>query len=267
MKDGWKIYVLEHDAHSTELAESLQHVFPLERRDADVTFGQNRSQIMSAVRKSVDGDHERILTLLGNGYAHKMTYGLCKHVADKRSGGYVYYHFDAHGDLGRIDARITHGGFVARLFNDTNAQDVVFFGHWFDTDYCHRYLARGLDMSVEEFDGMRNPNAPDAYCSFDLDCLEAAEIKTGFPGGMMSVPELVGEIGLVKVKKKIISADVLGYAGERDAKSHLAYAIVMEALMAGSRVETFMELHDAAKRGKLDYDGMISEFGKIPKIA
>ncbi|MFH1106255.1 MAG: hypothetical protein V1731_03560, partial [Candidatus Aenigmatarchaeota archaeon] len=85
MRNGWKIYVLEHDPHSKELSESLQWLFELEKRKIFVTYGDTKSQIMNNVKSSIDGARGRILTVYGHGSAHKLTYGLCKHVADKRS--------------------------------------------------------------------------------------------------------------------------------------------------------------------------------------
>ncbi|MFH0889890.1 MAG: hypothetical protein V1836_01970 [Candidatus Aenigmatarchaeota archaeon] len=260
MKNGWKIYVFEHDPYSSELAESLQLVFGLERRSVNVTYGDNRKQIINKVKKAINGDHERILTVLGHGYAHKMTYGLCKHVADSRSDGYVYYHFDQHGDIGHIWTRITHGGFVARLFNDTKAQDVVFSD---EPDFNSRALARGLDVDDTGASLMTNKNVPDAYCSFDLDCMRYEEIKTGWPGGTMHSIALLNEVENIKTKKDIISADVLGYSGERDAKSHVMYAVLMETLIGGGRVDEFKSLHEIAKNGRIDYQDMLKEFKSI----
>ncbi|MFH1105825.1 MAG: hypothetical protein V1731_01270, partial [Candidatus Aenigmatarchaeota archaeon] len=216
-----------------------------------------KSQIMNNVKSSIDGARGRILTVYGHGSAHKLTYGLCKHVADKRSDGYVYYHFDQHGDVGHVWTKISSGGFVSNLFNDTKAQDVIFSE---ESDFNRRALARGMDMSDEELRKLINQNATDAYCSFDLDCMRQEEIKTGWAGGWMYVDDLVEKIEKVNAKRRIISADILGYSGARDPKSHLTYAIAIEKLIGGDRIGMLRMLHGAAKTGKMNYEDMMSEF-------
>ena len=53
----------------------------------------------------------------------------------------------------------------------------------------------------------------EVYLSFDLDLMCESEMHTDFYQGDVKADELLRAIDIIKKNKKIIGADILGYAG------------------------------------------------------
>lgn len=220
-------------------------------RRADLTglcLRNNKAHVHDTISSEIPSDGKKRIVLYGHGRFHHYTYGLYLN-ATKGIDSHGYIHFDNHSDYKGYpetsDDILGCGAFVKELLKDSGAKAALFVGSKPPLEGTHQphpslsedqlrkrkhFLRRGLNYdNLEE----RLSELPDdVYLSFDLDVLAASEILTGFDQGTMTVKELTEILGIIKAKKNIISADVLGFSGRRkDRGSANAYKAVVDTLL------------------------------------
>ncbi|MFH1064918.1 MAG: arginase family protein [Nanoarchaeota archaeon] len=236
----WKLYSLELDNDGRDMGNyfqsrgyGIERVRPIEGNESLIlNFCVPPKTIENIISDSVDSK-EKVLALSSHGNYHHLTYGLCKR-ADKLSEKYGYIHIDRHNDLFGAgddkDAEEIHcGRFVRRLCHDTNVgkqglrPDVLFIGTKVSLitgimDPCAReFLFTGaLDTSYSDLfypvEAHLDRLPDDVYLTVDLDVLAPGEVRTAFDRGNMKAERLYEIVRMVKARKNIISADVVGYS-------------------------------------------------------
>ncbi len=190
--------------------------------------------------KSENGN--RILATIGHGGYHHLTYGLCKR-ADILSSNYCYVHFDHHCDSWRYEkqskARIINcANFVPYILEETHASSVLFLGSHPDLGIKDddNYVLKNRHMSLMENKAghfnlktlefiVNELGCDDVYISCDLDVMIEDEIITSYDRGSLRKNGLLEAISVIKEKKRIIGADIVGYSTDRSDISRTIYAI------------------------------------------
>ena len=187
---------------------------------------------------------ERKLVLYGSGAYHHYTYGLCNH-ADKISSNYAYIHFDHHHDHydkhGRESGLLSCGAFVAELLEDTNASAAMLIGSMLGNqepvnnkiylDMTEKHLRRR--GGFRRFERELSEIPENVYLSFDLDVMDKKYLQSAYDQGTLKPKELFKLIDMIKKNKRIIGADVLGFAGMDDpyAPGKLLYKDIVLSLL------------------------------------
>lgn len=200
-----------------------------------------KQTICEIVENTLKSNNKNIV-LLGSGYYHHFTYGLCLH-ADRFSEDYAYIHFDHHNDYFDSGFRPTYihcGSFVRSILVDTNASSAFFIGNKppEKTLKSKPHLSM-LENQFRSKTGLKRfqrnlsklPN--DVYLSFDLDVLNTKIMHTAYDQGTLKLKELMHMLDMIKETKTIISADIVGYAdtdGKKQGKG--VYAKIINSLMA-----------------------------------
>lgn len=272
--ENWKIVVLKHDRASAQIAKLIGDLYPGITEVRKISNGLDRASkttIREAIRKSVKaGKEQKVLTLYGSGGKHHYTYGLCREVADKRSEGYTYFHFDYHTDYGYTlhngnDDILNCAEFVDVILRDSNAQalryvgcrssiddgwcsvDIEKIGKTYDSDLKDQPNSKTMKKAIRRL--LQNtPN--DVYISMDLDVLNSDEIRTAYGNGPLSLNQLLESLDVIKTQKNIISADVLGYSTEwrRHEKSLLTYARIVEMVTGNKPRPDVLKKLDVSKK-------------------
>lgn len=211
-RDDWQIVSLEMDETGKELgryfakrAKNLKRVHL-----SDELY--DRDDLAKKIRRIVVPGR-KTLAIYGSGRFHHYTYGLCK-AADRLSDGYCYIHFDHHDDYAANNPqRLECGSFVNAILEDTHATSAIFIGTsipW--TNSIYSIDCSGKEQTSPSLEKILKKTTRDVYLSFDLDVMDMSEITTDYFGGDMEANELVRLIKMIKGKKRIISADILGYS-------------------------------------------------------
>lgn len=181
----------------------------------------SKEQIISMM-KSFTGDADGpVLTVYGSGYFHHYTYGLCA-AASRLSKEFCYIHIDGHTDCRHpnIEGTVMYSNFVEDLLEDksNNAKDVIMVGSIFCEWKSLRYALFEEEMNsreaLDELAAHLENTYNDVYMSCDLDVTVAKEIITDWRDwerGRLKKEQLLRMVSLIKEKKNIIGADILGF--------------------------------------------------------
>lgn len=194
--------------------------------DLDVSSYMSPKERIERAITSVLPSNGRVLAVFGRGTSHYLTYGLCRR-ADNLSSQYGYIHIDNHSDdlawydygpgssrhmLGD-DERITGGNFVRKIVSETNVTcpNVLFVGSNGHLQGAHSINGAALyGDTLSSLEKMLDVLPNDVYVSIDLDVMASQEIRTDFCQGSMRLDKLLAILGMIRAKKRIISADVCG---------------------------------------------------------
>ena len=181
---------------------------------------------------------KNLLGIIGHGRYHHFTYGLCK-LADRRSNEYCYVHIDHHCDSWRTNfdkkyEDVNCGNFVPYILEETNAKGALFLGTDLDGDIKESKYHNSFKtikrkkgkFLTEKISGLFNKNklerliqsidSDDIYLSIDLDVMDQGEVLTGYDRGNLKKEGLFEAIKMLKEKKRIIGADIVGYSNESE---------------------------------------------------
>lgn len=169
------------------------------------------------------------LAVYGSGWFHHFTYGLTAAAGNKK---FCYIHVDRHTDFlpgYRLrDGAIIYSNFVEDIRRD-NANDLILIGS-FISDYKGFVLAPIMDSintpeALIAIEKHLDSTYDDVYVSFDLDVLDNEVINDWQKEGKMSRKRLLEFARMIKKKKNIIGADILGFTNSNYGfKSWDAYA-------------------------------------------
>lgn len=210
------IVCLEVDKESQDMGSFLEKIWPGKiqripcRSKKDIT----REELLTSL-KAFEHLEGKVLTVYGSGSFHHYTYGLCRHVADKRSNNYTYVHVDQHSDTATADPKyikeLDCASFVGPIAVDTHATAVKYIG-------CPTYEAPSVQIEELEREGVDESlsvyfhRAPrDIYVSLDLDVLKNTDMRTGWPCDGLSMDTFLATLQWLSRERNIISADALGY--------------------------------------------------------
>lgn len=254
--ENWQLAVLETDAPARTIGDYFEHELGKSiSRGVIHRYGyeidSNPRTIDGKINSILGNSLERKLAMYGNGSYHHYTYGLCRH-ADRFSDDYAYIHFDHHTDYEYFPKKdmIDCSTFVGTILSgrDTNASTALFIGSRpiappkifgipllmpfsiYPSVLDEEIRSKGLKTIEKKL--RRLPK--DVYMSFDLDVMDRSEIYTEplFDNGSLKTDELLGIIDVIKKRKRIIGADILGFAGTRESsKGPELYAQIAESVM------------------------------------
>lgn len=191
---------------------------------------RGKSQLISLMETFTADAPGPVLAVYGSGYFHHYTYGLTA-AASRLSEEFCYIHFDAHIDCFpmrrvRIDGTVVYSDFVEDIVKDEshNAREVIMVGSFLGGfDWCKgipyaplRLLDKKLNSEegLEDLAELLDATCHDVYISFDLDVTPADEILTDWRDwerGNLRKKQLMKMLSLIKEKKNIIGADILGF--------------------------------------------------------
>src|SRR3989344_1039761 len=235
----WKILCLNVDNSSKEISNLFRIIWPEKVSIAEpgvrISSDLTRKQLIGKTSGLTTIGKENILTVYGHGKFHHYTYGLCHNIADKKSENYCYIHFDAHSDdydyqPGKpINANdnLTCASFTHAILSDLNAKCGIFIGS--EPTFEKRVYHMGC-MKQKELESFLEGVPHDVYMSFDLDVLRTG-LKHAYNSGGLCLSHLISAVDIIKGKKNVIGADILGYAYERDIQSNLTYVILAKKIM------------------------------------
>lgn len=243
----WNLYSLELDDSGKEIGDFFEKKgYPVKR--VAIKPGTDRLLINSPVLpetieeliKEAVPEKGRVLALSSHGYYHHLTYGLCRR-ADKLSREYGYIHIDRHNDMFGMDTdadapAIHCGKFVKKLCENTNVgnrefrPDVFFIGCYVPvvqsvfipsaSGYAFTGIKGGiLSDLLRSFDRHLDRLPEDVYVTVDLDVLAPSEVRTAWDRGSMKAEKLYKLVEEISRRKKIISADIVGYTTSDEPRS------------------------------------------------
>lgn len=225
----WKLCSLEMDEAGRRIGEffhnqgyDIARINPFPEENPLIQRGKNKQEIADGIAKAIKTD-KRILAVYGNGQFHHMTYGLAR-LAGRLSDEYCYIHIDQHSDYGRRyedSNNVEHifcGNFTGPLSTDTNVRgngdNVIYVGCADSRVVCvqRSEIKGGIFSTLDE---KLQKSAHDAYISIDLDIMHPSEVKTGWPLAWNTLmrDELFKLLEKIFSCKRVISADIVGYAG------------------------------------------------------
>jgi len=223
MANEFQPYIMVHDKASETLVEKLGlsdtiilDITQPHFNGKNIIYDKSKltRQIVKSFKGKVNGKIP--LVVYGSGSFHHYTYGLCKGLADKRSQGYSYLHYDQHSDYGsRVDDRsfnneVGCGDFVKEILIDTHAISAFLIGPTGIYPKIERAKVRNHENSFRKLQNLFNGGmSPEVYISIDLDVLKEGMI-TDWGMGTMSLNQILDSLTKVKERKKIIGADICG---------------------------------------------------------
>lgn len=232
----WSLYSLELDGGAEEIGSyfqkrgySIKRAVPQEVSRGEYATIIEKSEIERIVRSSIESNGKN-LVLYGDGNCHHFTYGLCR-LADKISDEYCYihidHHFDAYGDPNKNNLNCAN--FVGQILSDCHVYSkntrghkfyAIFIGSMPDARFMNSFSLscdnafneRELKKSTKRLELILGNMPDDAYVTMDLDVMAESEIYTEYQShkGMLK-RNLLDILGIIKSRKRIIGADVLGY--------------------------------------------------------
>ncbi len=241
--EDWRIVSLEMDSSGEDIGKHFQKFLDKQIHRLCISHGlYDKDEIVIVLKRKLAQTDKRTLAIYGNGGYHHYTYGLCK-AADKLSKEYCYIHFDHHSDyaVSYSEGRITCGSFVGEILQDTHAQSAFFVGSlpWGSANTHTNFITKSRKGSeIDSLDNILKKTPDDVYMSFDLDVMDESEILTDFSRGTMKADKLLQMISAIKRKKRVISADILGYAMDNSSrfstceKSRQLYVQIAEAVLS-----------------------------------
>lgn len=224
---------------------------------------RTKKDVKNAIKKHVMIEQgQRILALNSDGHFHHFTYGLCR-LADQINEEYCYIHIDQHHDWWWNHKQRPHayekfscGSFVEKIFQNTNVRkkirNLMFIGNRFESllesvpeSKKNELLGRCLfesqlyDSNTRQYkdgwlkivENMLNDSHNNVYVSMDLDVLHGNDFLTEYEPGIMRSVQLMQALTLIKMKKNIIGADVVGYVGRNKEKGLQIYKTIVNTLL------------------------------------
>lgn len=188
------------------------------------------------IQELIKNEDKKLLTVIGHGVYHHLVYTLCRY-ADKISKKYSYIHIDRHCDSWRTPEEALLGelncaNFVPFILEDTNAQNVLYLGsniieedlETFDNDLLllkyekSKFVKENVSgfFKEEKLERLIDSLEDDVYISMDLDVMDSSEVVTGFERGRLTKIGLFDALSMIKRKKRIIGADIVGYSSSFD---------------------------------------------------
>jgi len=255
--NDWKILCLEVDKESKEVGRFIGNIWPskiLCFHQSEICWNASKMEISLKELMKLEG---RIFTVYGNGFFHNFTYGLVKNIGDVRSNAYSYVHIDQHTDTNdQFMKLLTCANFVNFIPIYSNGRTVRHIGikhvlgHVPSSDILKADEITDSGM-VDSLEKLMCGTVDDAYVSMDLDVLLPNEMQTAYPGGNVDLSTFLQVIDWLKVNKRIISADALGFAdlpsefGSKymKEKSLLVYAMIAATLFGEDRT-VFKKEHE-----------------------
>lgn len=207
-------------------------------KKADIIIGSNvrREYVSNEVASKVGFYSKKTLALYGSGQYHHLAYGLCR-LANDLSKNFAYIHIDHHSDSYKSKTgKISCSSFVQYIVGDGFAKESLLIGatHPSAAGFTdeHSLYKSGMKTLEELLDNSRYDNV---YLSIDFDIMKKGEISTIPSRGAMDKKMILDVIGIIKSKKNIISADILGYTfslfPSRRQKSMQLYEDVAKAII------------------------------------
>lgn len=228
----WKLYSLEMDGAGEKIGghfksqgydlirvnpggviPEIEYFIPKVKKHADTGL------TAKAISDCINTD-SRVLALYGHGGYHFFTYGLLR-----RAGGLVddmgYIHIDHHHDSWFVDYKtLSCGAFVKQIYFDTRVCDskggLLYLGNdggaskgiWLQNALFGEELTEGINLEKR----LELMKVPDVYVTIDLDVMHKEEVRTAFERGNLRLNELNSILKKIKQQKRIISADICGFA-------------------------------------------------------
>ncbi|MBU2638618.1 MAG: arginase family protein [Nanoarchaeota archaeon] len=229
----WKLYALEMDDAGRKIGEFFQQQgFPIERVNPaegiegiagfvpDFKKNIDKKVVEKGIADCIKTD-SRVLALYGHGSYHFFTYGLAMLANRLISNDFGYIHIDNHHDTWFDNwDRITCGAFVQQICQDTHVygfrRNILYIGD--DTvEEKPKFFGAGMFgtglLRNNNLDIMLHEKMPDdVYLTIDLDVMHREEVRTAFERGDLRLDELKTILRNIKQKKRIISADICGFA-------------------------------------------------------
>ncbi|MFA5888305.1 MAG: arginase family protein [Candidatus Nanoarchaeia archaeon] len=226
---GWDLYCIETDENAKAAREYLKGK-GLESKS--VALLQNFShigrmnitpEIMDEAVQNAVCTKNKVFAFYGSGYFHHYTYGLCS-LADRHSSEYGYIHIAHHSDYGDSDEPwLCCGGFVSFIKQYRNArrdENLLFIGNenllFIGTDAVARlkYISEGeiRQKGASQLEQLLDSIPNEVYVTIDLDIMHKHDAITDFTQGNLRREELNQILKLIRQRKDIIGADVLGFA-------------------------------------------------------
>ncbi len=209
----WNITSLTPDISSGTIYKHFsKRLKDLKVADIWLPHHADRLDVSNEIAVKVGLLEKKTLFMYGSGSYHHLAYGLCR-LASELSHGMAYIHIDHHNDshlssLGRIDC----GSFVQHIVKSGYAKCSLLIGssHSSALGFTDEFAMYKTNMqSLEEILGMSKNK--DAYLSIDLDVMKWNEASTSYSHGQMDKEMLLDAIRVIKSRKNIICADILGY--------------------------------------------------------
>src|SRR3989338_7615119 len=237
-KTDWRIVSLTHDYSSNKIHKYFdKRISDLEKADVSISPTMNKRDLAHEVASAVGYSEKRTLGLYGSGSYHHMTYGLCR-IARSLSEGFTYIHIDNHNDGNYDPSELSCDAFVNNLVEDGFAKNIILVGsyHPLASTYVNDFDFRKYPQDVIP-KILKQVKTNDVYISIDLDVMEDKEVSTSmfYSRGTMKKETLLDLIEGIKSKKRIISADILGYTWSlfpsMNSKSKKLYEDISRAIL------------------------------------
>lgn len=246
----WKIVCLEHDNPSIAIADLFKRLWPekVDILNIDCEIEISKENLKKQIKSLKIPANKKILFTLGHGCRHHYTYGFTTIIADKLSQRYAYIHFDHHTDYLSHNEHVSCGRFVKSLVKDSNAIEPLLIGCGVNDLTTIKQIRGWHPFQNDELENHLLNLPDDVYISFDLDVLRPEIICTGYSQGYMELSTLKKFIEIIKTKKRIIGADIIGSSFKWDNSGHFVYAGIASSIL------------------DLDNTPLTQEFNKYPKI-
>lgn len=259
----WKLYALEIDDAGRKIGEHFQQqgclierVNPGQGIEGIAGFIPDMQKPISKeiVKKAIAGciqADSRVLALYGHGGYHFFTYGLAM-LANRLGRDFGYIHIDHHHDTWYFNwDELKCGAFVRQICQDTRvygfrrnifyiANDKVEASGFFGAGMAGTALLRNnsLDFALNE----KMPE--DVYVTIDLDVMDRREVRTAFDRGDLKLDELKAVLGNLKQKKRIIGADICGFAETNQPCADPSYYAGKDIPSFGQSMKVYKGLAD-----------------------
>ncbi|MBI2667906.1 arginase family protein [Candidatus Woesearchaeota archaeon] len=225
---GWKVVCLEHDDPSAAIANLILKLWPekAERKKIKKEVYIRKEDLKKELSNITTFD-KRVLFTLGYGELHHYTYGFATNFADKLSKKWAYLHFDNHPDYPSASKLMNCGRFVKSLVKDSkNATEPLLIGCEPNNINRVRQIRGWHPFQNNELEEHLSELPIDVYLSFDLDVLHPELICTGYSRGYMDMNTLMSYLRIIKDRKNIIGADIIGSSFKGDIQGHFIYSLI-----------------------------------------
>lgn len=238
----WKLYSLEMDDAGRKIGEFFEKEgYPIERANpgegiADIEqFIPDCKRIIhkQAIEEAVAGcikSDSRVMALYGHGGYHFFTYGLAM-LANRLSDEFGYIHIDRHHDSWfDSNEQLSCGAFVRQILAYTHVhgyeRNMLYIGaNNVEAGGFSRAGMLGIHALRENsFEFEFHEKMPEyVYVTIDLDVMHREEVRTAFEREDLRLDEIKAILNRIKQKKRIISADVLGFTETNAPYTNMPY--------------------------------------------
>lgn len=251
-QEHWQILALEHDQASIDMADFFEKIWVngIIRKKIPSYLSAGKEEVIKSIKDATNSLEGKVLTVYGSGFLHHYTYGLCYTIARKKSKDYDYVHVDNHSDsYDRKNGWLDCASFTRNILEEPEAKSVIYLGSV--AEEKHTSVSQNVLVSKDMEKTLRKVLSANLYAqvyvSLDLDVLKRTDVSTAFHQGILELKHLLSIIEVVQEEKEVISADMLGYNGNKDAVSPLAYAAIA-AKITGKDTKELEKLHEYFKK-------------------